>query len=106
MIGVLAVNCGGDIKFRHGIAIRVVKPLLKWKHRSRVQIVSLKNYVRKRMFLIPGSLRDSGRCLVFGWPEITDELKYYYPTNVLVTGFRHHLFLGGADDDVRFEIHE
>ena len=24
---------------------------------------------------------------VFGWPEITDDLKYYYPTNVLVTGF-------------------
>jgi valyl-tRNA synthetase len=24
---------------------------------------------------------------VFGWPEITPELKYYYPTNVLVTAF-------------------
>jgi valyl-tRNA synthetase len=24
---------------------------------------------------------------VFGWPEITDDLKYYYPTNVLVTAF-------------------
>ena len=24
---------------------------------------------------------------VFGWPEKTPDLKYYYPTNVLVTGF-------------------
>ena len=24
---------------------------------------------------------------VFGWPEQTPDLKYYYPTNVLVTGF-------------------
>jgi valyl-tRNA synthetase len=24
---------------------------------------------------------------VFGWPEITEDLKYFYPTNVLVTGY-------------------
>ena len=24
---------------------------------------------------------------VFGWPEQTPDLKYYYPTNLLVTGF-------------------
>ena len=34
-----------------------------------------------------------------GWPEQTAELARYYPGDVLVTGLRHHLLLGRADDD-------
>ena len=34
-----------------------------------------------------------------GWPdEEADDLKRFYPTQVMETGLRHHLLLGGADD--------
>ena len=36
-----------------------------------------------------------------GWPEETEDLKYFYPTSMLVTGLRHHLLLGGPHDLLR-----
>ena len=41
-----------------------------------------------------------------GWPDDTPEVKRYYPTDVLVTGLRHHLLLGRADDDDGPSLHE
>ena len=34
-----------------------------------------------------------------GWPDQTPELERFYPTDVLVTGVRHHLLLGCPHDD-------
>ncbi len=40
-----------------------------------------------------------------GWPEETTDLKAFYPTDVLITGSRHHLLLGGAHDHDGDEVH-
>ena len=40
---------------------------------------------RARTCWTPGSARPSGRIPRLGWPEPTPELKYYYPTSVLIT---------------------
>ena len=36
---------------------------------------------------IHGSVQLYGRFQLLGWPEETPEFKYFYPTNVLVTGY-------------------
>ena len=43
--------------------------------------------VRTRTFSTPGSPRRCGRSPRKGWPGDTRELRTYYPTSVLVTGF-------------------
>ena len=40
-----------------------------------------------------------------GWPEATDELRAFYPTDVLLDGARHHLPLGRPHGDVRQGAH-
>ena len=79
----ISASCGGDIKFRRGIAMRVVKRLLKWKRRSLVRSVVLKNFGQETDVLDTWFSSGLWPMSVFGWPEITDDLKYYYPTNVL-----------------------
>ena len=36
-----------------------------------------------------------------GWPEETEDLKYFYPTDVPRHGLRHHLLLGRPHDILR-----
>ncbi len=40
-----------------------------------------------------------------GWPESTEDLQRFYPTDTLVTGLRHHLLLGRPDDDDGAAVH-
>jgi valyl-tRNA synthetase len=35
-----------------------------------------------------------------------EDIKYYYPTSVLVTGPGYHFLLGSKDDHGRYGIHE
>ena len=44
-----------------------------------------------------GFLQASGPFLTLGWPDMTDDLKRFYPTSLLVTGFDIPL-LGGPHD--------
>jgi valyl-tRNA synthetase len=41
-----------------------------------------------------------------GWPDTeTADFKQFYPTSVLVTGFRHHFLLGRSYDDASAQAH-
>ena len=39
-----------------------------------------------------------------GWPENTPDLQRFYPTDVMETGLRYFLFLGGAHGDVGLAV--
>ena len=42
---------------------------------------------RMRILWIPGSPLHCGHSPHLGWPEKTEDLDYFYPTDVLVTGY-------------------
>jgi valyl-tRNA synthetase len=39
------------------------------------------------LYWIPGSVPDCGRILTLGWPEDTEDLRYFYPTTVMETAY-------------------
>ena len=80
MIGVFLVSCGGDIVFRLGIMNKVISRFVQKIHRQMMKKWTQDPDVLDTWFsswLWPFS--------TMGWPEKTEDLDYFYPSDVLVT---------------------
>ena len=85
--GASADRSGGGTGFRPGTAGNAVMWSFPWKIRQPVPSAAVRAWNRTRMCWIPGSVRPCGLSRTLGWPDETPELKKFYPTSVLVTGF-------------------
>ena len=85
-IGVFPVNSGGDTEFRLITVTSVEKPLWQryagemsemWLYSSDTGLDTLDTWFSSALW--PFS--------TLGWPDNTEEMDYFYPTDVLVTGY-------------------
>ena len=88
MTGVFPVSSGGDT----GSRLITVMSAARWWLQERMPEKCPKcgmhtSALRTRIPWIPGSAPHCGRSPHLGWPEKTPELEYFYPTDVLVTGY-------------------
>ena len=87
MTGVSPVSSGGDTGFRLITVMSAEKLWLPGKCRKSARSADAPTLHRIRILWIPGFPLHYGRSQRLGWPEQTEDLKYFYPTDVLVTGY-------------------
>lgn len=87
MIGVSHVSSGGVTESLHGIAVTVVQQLFQRMTPAPAHSAEAKNINQDPDTLDTWFSSALWPFSTLGWPDETEDLKHYYPTNTLVTGY-------------------
>ena len=88
MTGVSPVSCGGAIGFPAYYCEKLRRGrCCQGRSRPFVRSAAAPTCIRMRTPWTPGSRSALWPFSTLGWPDKTEELKYFYPTSTLVTGY-------------------
>ena len=87
MTGVFPVSFGGDTGFRHITVTTAVRWLLRKKMPENCPKCGMHHMTQDEDTLDTWFSSALWPFSTLGWPDKTEELDYFYPTDVLVTGY-------------------
>ena len=85
--GVFPDRSGGDIGFRLTTVMNAVNLLWQERYRRNARIVDAQHFTQDEDTLDTWFSSALWPFSTLGWPEKTEDLDYFYPTDVLVTGY-------------------